>query len=55
MGASKVSENAKAVVDEIVRKKPSDAKGDYIVSVSLSSSMGPGVRIESANLLNAVK
>lgn len=55
MEASKVAENAKAVVDEIVRKKPSDAKGDYIVSVSLSSSMGPGVRIESANLLNAVK
>ena len=55
MDASKVAENAKAVVDEIVRKKPSDAKGDYIVSVSLSSSMGPGVRIESANLLNAVK
>ena len=38
MDASKVAENAKAVVDEIVRKKPSDAKGDYIVSVSLSSS-----------------
>jgi len=55
MDASKVAENAKAVVDEIVRKKPSDAKGDYIVSASLSSSMGPGVRIESANLLNAVK
>ncbi len=55
MDASKVAENAKVVVDEIVRKKPSDAKGDYIVSVSLSSTMGPGVRIESANLLNAVR
>lgn len=55
MDPSKVAENAKVVVDEIVRKKPSDAKGDYIVSVSLSSTMGPGVRIESANLMNAVK
>ncbi|MDD7200282.1 MAG: 50S ribosomal protein L1 [Sphaerochaetaceae bacterium] len=55
MEASKVAENAKAVVDEIVRKKPSDAKGDFIVSVALSSTMGPGVRIASANLLNAAK
>lgn len=46
-----IAENAKTVVDEIVRKKPSDAKGDYIVSVSLSSTMGPSVRIESAGLL----
>lgn len=53
MDAAKVAENAKSVIDEIVRKKPSDAKGDYIASVSLSSSMGPGVTVESANFVNA--
>lgn len=55
MDPAKVAENAKAVVDEIVRKKPSDAKGDYIVSVALSSSMGPGVKVANANLLNAAE
>jgi len=43
MDAAKVGENARAVVKEIVRKKPSDAKADFIVSVALSSTMGPGV------------
>lgn len=43
MDSAKVSENARAVVKEIVRKKPSDAKADFIVSVALSSTMGPGV------------
>ena len=43
MDASKISENAHAVMTEIKRKKPADAKGDFIQSVSLSSTMGPGV------------
>lgn len=46
MEAKALSENAKAVVAEILRKKPSDAKGDFIVSVSLSSTMGPGVSVD---------
>ncbi len=48
MEPAKVAQNAKAVVDEIVRKKPSDAKGDYVVSIALSSSMGPGVKVSLA-------
>ncbi|NCC65205.1 MAG: 50S ribosomal protein L1 [Spirochaetia bacterium] len=40
-----VSENARAVVKEIIRKKPSDAKADFVVSIALSSTMGPGVRV----------
>lgn len=43
MDASKIAENAHAVMTEIKRKKPADAKGDFIQSVSLSSTMGPGV------------
>ncbi len=43
MEGDKVKENVKAVLSEIKRKKPADAKGDYILSVSLSSTMGPGV------------
>lgn len=45
MDPALVSENAKSVVKEIVRKKPSDAKADFVVSIALSSTMGPGVRV----------
>lgn len=38
-------ENLRALLDAIVRAKPAAAKGTYIRSVSLSSTMGPGVRI----------
>ncbi|MFA5699000.1 MAG: 50S ribosomal protein L1 [Sphaerochaeta sp.] len=46
MEPAKVSENALAVVQEVVRKKPADAKGDYLVSVTVASTMGPGVRVD---------
>jgi large subunit ribosomal protein L1 len=35
-----------AVVDEVLKAKPSSAKGRYIVSLVVSSTMGPGVRID---------
>ena len=43
MEAEKVAENIRTVVSEIKRKKPSDAKGEFIRTVSVSSTMGPGV------------
>lgn len=46
MEPAKVAENAKATIEEIVRKKPSDAKGDFVISVALSSTMGPGVPVD---------
>ena len=46
MDADKITENAFAIISEILRKKPADAKGDYVVSVALSSTMGPGVRVD---------
>ena len=39
-------ENYLAVVDEINRAKPSSAKGRYMKTVTLSSTMGPGIRID---------
>jgi large subunit ribosomal protein L1 len=50
MDPAKVSENAVAVVKEIIRKKPSDAKQDFLVSVALSSTMGPGVHVNVKDL-----
>jgi large subunit ribosomal protein L1 len=40
--------NIHAVVDELVRAKPAASKGRYVRSVTLSSTMGPGVRIDPA-------
>ncbi len=42
----KLLENAKAFVDTVVRMKPASAKGQYIRSISLSSTMGPGIKLD---------
>ncbi len=43
--ASQLTENIKTFFNQIVRDKPSDAKGNYIKSVHISSTMGPGIKI----------
>jgi large subunit ribosomal protein L1 len=43
MESDKVAENVHAVITEIKRKKPADAKGEFIQTVSVASTMGPGV------------
>ncbi len=53
MENSQIAENSVAVLAEIMRKKPSDAKGDYVVSIALSSTMGPGVHVEVKEALEA--
>ena len=47
MDAAKVAENVKTLLTELDRKKPADAKADFVRSVSVSSSMGPGVWVET--------
>ena len=44
-GDQKLSENFNALMDAIVKAKPATAKGQYIKSVTLASTMGPGVKI----------
>jgi large subunit ribosomal protein L1 len=46
----KLLENAKVFADAVVKAKPAGAKGTYVKSVSVSSSMGPGVRVDVATL-----
>jgi large subunit ribosomal protein L1 len=46
----KLVENARAFIDAIQRAKPSGAKGTYLKKVSLSSSMGPGLKVDIASL-----
>ena len=45
MGSEMIAENVKTVVAEIKRKRPADAKGEFIRTVSVASTMGPGVWI----------
>jgi large subunit ribosomal protein L1 len=45
-----LSENYMAVVDELLRAKPSSAKGKYVKSATLSTTMGPGIRLDPARL-----
>jgi large subunit ribosomal protein L1 len=48
--SDKLLENAKALADAIVRAKPTGAKGTYVQKVSVSSTMGPGVRVDVSSL-----
>ncbi|GHU14459.1 50S ribosomal protein L1 [Spirochaetia bacterium] len=43
MDSEKIVENVRAVVSEVQRKKPADAKGEFMQTVSVASTMGPGV------------
>ena len=50
-GAEKLAENFNAIMGAIVKAKPSAAKGQYIRSCVCASTMGPGVKINSAKLM----
>jgi len=46
-----LAENIKAFVDAVNRAKPSGAKGTYLKKVAISSTMGPGIRVDQASIL----
>jgi large subunit ribosomal protein L1 len=48
-------ENAHALVDSVVRAKPSAAKGKFLKSVTMSSTMGPGITIDTSHVTEVVK
>ena len=45
MDAEKIAENLTVLVDEVNRKRPADAKGDFVMSVYLTPTMGPSVKV----------
>src|SRR5436853_2152670 len=51
----KLIENATTVISSVIRAKPAAAKGKYIKGITLSSTMGPGISIDSAPLEAAAK
>ena len=52
---SKIKENIKAFFEMVMRLKPASAKGQYIKSVTLSTTMGPGIRLDRAALMDEMK
>jgi large subunit ribosomal protein L1 len=48
----KLVANAKALADAVAKAKPAGAKGTYIQRVAVSSTMGPGVKVDTSTLLN---
>jgi len=50
-----LAENAKAFLDVIIRARPPSAKGTYLKGVSISSTMGPGIKLDTSSILNMLK
>jgi large subunit ribosomal protein L1 len=47
---AKLAENVAALISELLAKKPSTAKGVYLRSITVSSTMGPGVRVDTSSV-----
>ncbi len=52
-GAEKLLENTTALLAEVVKAKPSASKGRYVLSLTLSSTMGPGIPVDSLTMPTA--
>jgi len=51
--AEKLSENIKAFVDSVAKAKPAGSKGTYLERIAISSSMGPGVKVDLSTVTGA--
>jgi large subunit ribosomal protein L1 len=49
-GQEKLAENFKTIMDAIIKAKPSAAKGQYLKSVSISATMGTGIKVSTARM-----
>ncbi len=54
-GPEKLSENLKSLIESVIRLKPSAAKGVYLQGVALSSTMGPGIKLDPQEMRGLVK
>src|SRR3712207_2282437 len=50
-GAEKLAENFRSIMDAIIKAKPAAAKGQYLKSVVVSSTMGPGIKVNQTKVL----
>ena len=54
-GAEKIVQNAAAFLETIMRLKPASSKGTYLKSIAISTTMGPGIKIDAASIKDLVK
>jgi large subunit ribosomal protein L1 len=54
-GVEKIVQNLSAFIDTIMRLKPSSSKGTYLKSIAISTTMGPGVKIDAALVKESAK
>jgi large subunit ribosomal protein L1 len=53
MGAQKLQDNFNALMASVIKAKPSASKGVYLKSITVSSTMGPGIKVDPNPILNA--
>ncbi len=51
----KLVENYRAVLDEILRAKPASSKGKYVRTITICSTMGPGIKVDPAKVRNLIE
>jgi large subunit ribosomal protein L1 len=54
-GPEKLYENLMALIETIVKLKPASSKGTYLRTISLSTTMGPGVKVDPIDIRNVIK
>lgn len=54
-GADKILENLTAFIETIMRLKPSSSKGTYLKGIAISTTMGPGIKIDSTYVKDLIK
>jgi large subunit ribosomal protein L1 len=54
-GSQKLNENILAFFDKIIQLKPASSKGIYLKGISLSTTMGPGIKLDPLDVRNMVK
>ena len=54
-GVDKIVQNASAFLETIIRLKPASSKGTYLKSIAISTTMGPGIKIDAASIKDLVK
>ncbi len=53
--AEKLAQNTHTLIQELIAKKPSTAKGIYLKSITVSSTMGPGIRVDTSSVTTATE
>jgi large subunit ribosomal protein L1 len=54
-GVEKIMQNAAAFLETIIRLKPASSKGTYLKSIAISTTMGPGIKIDAASVKDFIK